>query len=86
MDCCTCGALARSLGAGDFDGIVVECARCGTYEVGSEVLNSLLRLSMPQTGNRPPLLQHDAARLLRLAESSEMQALPHRAILHRICA
>jgi hypothetical protein len=48
MDCCTCGALARSLGAGDFDGIVVECARCGTYEVGSEVLNSLLRLSMPE--------------------------------------
>jgi hypothetical protein len=48
MECCTCGAMAKNLAPGDFDGIVVECAHCGTYEVGSTVLNSLLRLSLAE--------------------------------------
>ena len=48
MECCTCGAMARNLAPGDYDGIVVECTHCGTYEVGSAVLNSLLRLSLPE--------------------------------------
>ncbi len=48
MECPTCGAVAKDLVAGNADGLVIECVHCGTYEVVPEVLNSLLRLSIPE--------------------------------------
>lgn len=48
MECCTCGAVAKDLVPGNSDGIVVECAHCGTYQVGPDVLNRLLRLTIPE--------------------------------------
>jgi len=48
MECLTCGAVAKDLVPGNSDGIVVECAHCGTYQVGPDVLNDLLRLTIPE--------------------------------------
>jgi hypothetical protein len=48
MQCCTCGAPAKSLTPGDFDGVIVACGHCGTYEVHGPVLNDLLRLTLQE--------------------------------------
>ncbi len=44
MDCPICGAEANNATPGDFDGLVVECRHCGTYEIPDDALNSLIRL------------------------------------------
>ena len=44
MDCPICGAEARNATPGDFDGLVVECRHCGTYEIPDDAMNSLIRL------------------------------------------
>ena len=48
MQCCTCGGLAKSLTPGDFDGVIVACGHCGTYEVHGAALNDLLRLTLQE--------------------------------------
>jgi hypothetical protein len=48
MECPTCGAVAKDLVPGNSDGIVVSCAHCGVYEVGPDIINALLRLSIPE--------------------------------------
>lgn len=44
MQCPVCGAEARDLTPGDFDGIIVDCKRCNGYEVVGAVVNDFLRL------------------------------------------
>jgi hypothetical protein len=44
MQCPVCGAEAEDLTAGDFDGLVVRCKRCGEYEVVGGAVNDLVRL------------------------------------------
>ena len=44
MDCPICGAEARNATPADFDGLVVECRHCGTYEIPDDAMNSLIRL------------------------------------------
>jgi hypothetical protein len=34
--------------AGDFDGLVVSCKRCGDYEIEGNALNGLLRLGFDE--------------------------------------
>jgi hypothetical protein len=66
MQCCACGAVAQDKTPGDFDGVVINCPRCGEYEISGSALNNVLRLSLPecsdalakakrfvQTGSRP---------------------------------
>jgi hypothetical protein len=66
MQCCACGAVAQDKTPGDFDGVVINCPRCGEYEIIGSALNNVLRLSLPecadalakakrvvQTGQRP---------------------------------
>lgn len=48
MQCCACGAAAQDKTPGDFDGIRIDCPRCGLYEVSGSVLDRLLRLSLPE--------------------------------------
>jgi hypothetical protein len=48
MQCCACGAAARDKTPGDFDGVRIDCPRCGLYEISGPVLDHLLRLSMPE--------------------------------------
>ena len=40
MQCPICGAPAEDIGRGDFDGLVVECRRCGRFAVASDMLNA----------------------------------------------
>lgn len=48
MQCCACGAVAQDKTPGDFDGVVIVCPRCGEYEISGTVLNTVLRLSLPE--------------------------------------
>jgi hypothetical protein len=48
MQCCACGATAQDKTPGDFDGIRIDCPRCGLYEVSGAVLDRFLRLSLPE--------------------------------------
>lgn len=48
MQCPICGAEAKDLTAGDFDGLVVDCKHCGEYAVADAVFNQLLRLDFDQ--------------------------------------
>ena len=48
MQCPICGAEAKDLTRGDFDGLVVECKHCGDYAVADSVFNQLLRLDFDQ--------------------------------------
>lgn len=51
MQCCACGAAAQEKTPGDFDGVRIDCPRCGLYEVSGSVLDRLLRLSLPERAN-----------------------------------
>jgi hypothetical protein len=44
MDCPICGAEAKNSTPGNFDGLVVECKHCGTYDIPDNALNALIRL------------------------------------------
>ena len=44
MDCPICGAVAQNISPTEFEGLVVVCRHCGTFEVSDEALNSLIRL------------------------------------------
>jgi hypothetical protein len=44
MQCPVCGAEARDLSSGDFDGLMLECKHCGSYEIDDGALNEFLRL------------------------------------------
>jgi hypothetical protein len=44
MDCPICGAQARNVTPGEFDGLVVKCVHFGDYEVPDSALNGLIRL------------------------------------------
>lgn len=48
MQCATCGAVAENVTPGGFDGLVVRCEHCGTYEIAGTAENALLRLSLPE--------------------------------------
>jgi hypothetical protein len=48
MQCCACGAMAVDRTPSGLDGIRIDCPHCGTYDVGSSVLDRLLRLDLPQ--------------------------------------
>jgi hypothetical protein len=48
MLCSICGAPAKSLTPGDFDGLIVSCPHCHEYEVAGAELNQLLRLALSQ--------------------------------------
>jgi hypothetical protein len=48
MQCCACGAGAKDKTPADFDGVVIECLRCGEYGISGDALNNVLRLSVPQ--------------------------------------
>lgn len=48
MQCCACGAIAQDKTLGDFDGIRIDCPRCGVYVVTGTVLDRLLRLTLPE--------------------------------------
>jgi hypothetical protein len=51
MQCCACGAVAVDRTPSDLDGIRIDCPHCGTYDVGSGVLDRLLRLELPERAN-----------------------------------
>jgi uncharacterized Zn finger protein len=56
MQCATCGAVAENVTPGGFDGLVVRCERCGTYEIAgtaerAAVLERVKRSTPP--GGRP---------------------------------
>jgi hypothetical protein len=53
MLCSICGAPAKNLTPGDFDGLIVSCPHCHEYEVAGPTLNQLLRLALSQ---RPEVL------------------------------
>jgi hypothetical protein len=42
MQCCACGAVAQDKTPGDFDGVVINCPRCGEYEIIGSALNNVL--------------------------------------------
>lgn len=44
MQCPVCGAEARDLSSGDFDGLMLDCKHCGSYEIADSALNGLVRL------------------------------------------
>jgi hypothetical protein len=44
MDCPICGAQARNVTPGEFDGLVIKCIHCGDYEVPDSAVNGLIRL------------------------------------------
>jgi transposase len=44
MQCSICGAPAKNLTPGSFEGLVVSCPHCGTYEIADSALNGFLRL------------------------------------------
>jgi hypothetical protein len=44
MQCTICGAEAKNLAPGYFDGLVVSCKHCGEYTVTGSAVNDLLRL------------------------------------------
>jgi hypothetical protein len=44
MECPICGALARNITPGEFDGLAIKCVHCGDYEVPDSALNALIRL------------------------------------------
>jgi hypothetical protein len=44
MNCPICGALARNISPAGFDGLVVACRNCGSYEISDAALNGLIRL------------------------------------------
>jgi hypothetical protein len=48
MLCSICGAPAKNLTPGDFDGLIVNCPHCHEYEVVGPALNQLLRLALSQ--------------------------------------
>jgi len=48
MLCSICGAPAKNLTPGDFDGLIVSCPHCHDYEVAGPTLNQLLRLALSQ--------------------------------------
>ncbi len=48
MQCPICGAEARDLSSGEFDGLIVDCKHCGEYAVAESVFNRLLRLDFDQ--------------------------------------
>ena len=48
MQCCACGAVAQDKTPGDFDGVVIDCPRCGEYEINGTVLDTVLRLGLPE--------------------------------------
>jgi hypothetical protein len=43
MQCPVCGALVENITPAGFDGIGVNCPRCGKYQVADDALNMLLR-------------------------------------------
>jgi hypothetical protein len=48
MLCSVCGAPAKNLTPGNFDGLIVSCPHCQQYEVAGPTLNQLLRLALSQ--------------------------------------
>jgi hypothetical protein len=48
MQCCACGAVAQDKTPGGLDGLIIDCPRCGEYEITGSALNNLLRLSLPE--------------------------------------
>jgi len=44
MNCPICGAEALNATPGNFDGLIVECKHCGTYDIPDDALNALIRL------------------------------------------
>jgi hypothetical protein len=48
MQCAICGAVAENVTPGGFDGLVVRCERCGTYEIAGTAENAFLRLPLPE--------------------------------------
>lgn len=48
MLCSICGAPAKNITPGDFDGLIVSCPHCHEYEVAGRVLDRLLRLTLSQ--------------------------------------
>jgi hypothetical protein len=43
MNCPICGAEALNATPGNFDGLIVECRHCGTYDIPDDALNELIR-------------------------------------------
>jgi hypothetical protein len=48
MLCSVCGAPAKNIAPGDFDGLIVSCTHCREYEIAGTVVNKLLRLSLSE--------------------------------------
>ena len=48
MQCPICGAPAEDVGGGDFDGLVVDCRRCGRFAVASDMLNAFPAMEYEQ--------------------------------------
>lgn len=48
MHCCACGAVAQDKTPGDLDGVIISCPHCGEYEISGTVLDTLLRLTLPE--------------------------------------
>ena len=44
MDCPICGAEAKNASPGDFDGLIMQCKRCGDYGITDSALNDFRRL------------------------------------------
>lgn len=47
MQCPICGAIAQNITRADHDGLGVRCKNCRDFEVDTNALNALLRLSEP---------------------------------------
>ena len=48
MQCAICGAAAENVTPGGFDGLVIRCEHCETYEIAGSAENGLLRLQLPE--------------------------------------
>ena len=48
MQCPVCAAPATNRGPDDFDGVEVDCPRCGGFQVAGTAVNGLLRKDIEQ--------------------------------------